>query len=213
VLELEMFQPQAVTIQEEENRVLKEKNAFLLEQNAQLQSELTYLKGHPVILAGIKGETLVCDLVAGRLTSFARSYDIKAGKHRIEVKYSNLGRAERKKPKTLRWSWSKPLGWKDKGKNYDYLVLIGEKDYRFPDQYLDDTPYVCFFIARDDVESLAYKGTSIGGIVQITTNFKAVGSPKAKQLLLRLARLEDVSALMAAGAPHSSRYPRIPEAS
>jgi len=146
-------------------------------------------------VAGLKGETLVRDLVGGKLTSFAKSYDIVAGKRKIEVKYSNLGSPVRGGP-TRRWSWSKPLGYKDKGKDYDYLVLIGEKDDRFPDQYLDTTPYVCFFIARNDVEELMYKGKSIGGVIQLTTNFNKVGNRQSKMLLSHRVKLEAILALI-----------------
>ena len=97
---------------------------------------------------------------------------------------------------TRRWSWSKPLGYRDKGKDYDYLILIGEKDNRFPDQYLDTSAYVCFFIPKQDVETLMFKGASIGGIIQITTNFKSVGNQQSKMLLKRMVKLEDIAALI-----------------
>ena len=174
---------------------LEEENRELTQTSAGLKAELDFLKKHPVVLAGIKGEKLVCDLVGGKLTPFAASFDLIAGKHKIEVKYSNLGIAVHGSA-TRRWSWSKPLGWKDKGKDYDYLILIGEKDNRFPDQYLDTTPYVCFFIPLKDVEALMYKGASIGGIIQLTSNFKSVGNQQSKMLLSRMARIEDILALI-----------------
>ena len=174
---------------------LEEENCELTQTNARLKAELDFLKKHPVVLAGIKGEKLVCDLVGGKLTSFAESFDITAGKCKIEVKYSNLGIPVQGSA-TRRWSWSKTLGWKDKGKDYDYLILIGEKDYRFPDQYLDTAPYVCFFIPRKDVEMLMFKGASIGGIIQLTTNFKSVENQKSKMLLSYMVKIEDVSALI-----------------
>jgi len=174
---------------------LEDENRTLRQANARLKAELDFLKLHPVFVAGLKGETLVCDLVGGRLTSFARGYDIKAGKYRIEVKFSNLGASVRGTP-GRRWSWSKPLGYKDKGKVYDYLILIGPKDKRYPDQYVDTTPYVCFFIPKSDVESLMFKGASIGGIIQLTTNFKTVKNEQSKKLLSHMVKLEDISALI-----------------
>lgn len=179
-------------------RQLEDENRELTETNARLHAELELLKTHPVFLAGILGETLVCDLVGGKLTSFAESYDVKAGRCKIEVKYSNLGTPVRGSV-TRRWSWSKPLGWLDKGKTYDYLVLIGAKDYRFPDQYLDTTAYVCFFIPQKDVERLMFKGASIGGIIQITTNFETVVNAKSKMLLTHMVRLGDLLALIKDG--------------
>ena len=88
------------------------------------------------------------------------------------------------------------MGWQDKGKDYDYLVLIGTKDPRFPFQYLDTTPYVCFWIPRNDVEALMFKGASIGGIIQITTNFNSVTNKQSKMVLSHMVRLEDISALI-----------------
>jgi len=167
----------------------------LEDENRRLKAELEFLKMHPVFVAGLKGETLVCDLVGGKLTPFAESYDIVAGKYKIEVKYSNLG-APVRGAATRRWSWSKPLGYKNKGKAYDYLVLIGEKDSRFPDQYLDSTSYVCFFIPRSDVEMLMFKGDSVGGIIQLTTNFKSVGNHQSKMLLSHMVKLEDILVLI-----------------
>ena len=183
-----MCDPKRFKQLEDENRELKQINAAI-------RMELDFLKMHPVFLAGLKGETLVCNLVGGKLTSFAESYDIAAGKYKIEVKYSNLGIPVHGSP-TRRWSWSKPLGWKDKGKIYDYLILIGEKDNRFPDQYLDTTPYVCFFILRQDVESMMFKGVSIGGIIQITTKFKSISNQQSKMLLKHLVKVEDILALI-----------------
>ncbi len=115
---------------------LEEQVAALQVENAGLKAELAFLKQHPVFLAGLKGENLVCDLMNGKLTDFAEKFDVTAGKYKIEVKYSNLGIPYRNAI-TKRWSWSKPLGWKDKGKIYDFLVLVGEKDHRFPNQYID----------------------------------------------------------------------------
>jgi hypothetical protein len=174
---------------------LEDENHELIEANARLAAELNLLKKHPVLAAGIRGETLVCDLVGGKLTSFAATYDVTAGECKIEVKYSNLGTPVRGSV-TRRWSWSKPLGWLDKGKTYDYLVLIGAKDHRFPNQYLDTTAYVCFFIPRKDVESLMFKGASIGGVIQITTKFKSVASAQSKMLLTHMVRLGDLMALI-----------------
>jgi hypothetical protein len=174
---------------------LEDENRELTQANAHLREELEFLKMHPVLVAGLKGETLVCNLVKGKLTSFAESYDVTAGKCRIEVKYSNLGIPVQGHP-TRRWSWSKPLGYKDKGGNYDYLVLIGDKDNRFPDQYLDTTPYVCFLIARKDVGELMYKGESIGGVIQLTTHFETVGNQQSKMLLSHMVKLEAILALI-----------------
>jgi len=174
---------------------LEDANSALRETNAQLKAEIDFLKKHPVFAAGIKGETLICDLVGGKLTTFAESFDVTVGTCKLEVKYSNLG-VPVKGCATRRWSWSKPLGWKDKGKDYDYLILIGQKDDRFPGQYLDATRYVCFFIPRQKVDSLMFKGAAIGGVIQLTTNFKSIENQQSKMLLVHMVKIEEVSALI-----------------
>ena len=174
---------------------LENENRELARANALLREELELLKAHPVLQAGLRGEKLICDLVEGTLTSYAAGYDVAAGKCKIEVKYSNLGTPVKGR-QTRRWSWSKPLGWQDKGKGYDYLVLIGERDDRFPHQYLDDTCYVCFLIPRPNVEKLMFKGKSIGGIIQLTTNFKAVSNKQSRMLLEYMVPLSAVLTLM-----------------
>ena len=138
--------------------------------NSKLRSELDFLKLHPAIAQGIKGETLVLQLVEGAITSYSASYDIctTAGL-RIEVKYSKLNRPMKVAP-TLRWNWSKPLGWLDKGKDYHYLLLVGEKDPRYLEQYPDRTPYVYFLVPLQEVGNVMDQGRTIGGSVQITTN-------------------------------------------
>jgi hypothetical protein len=69
---------------------LEDENHKLKETDARLRKELELLKTHPVFLAAIRGETLVCDLVGGQPTPYAATYDVTAGKCGIEVKYSNL---------------------------------------------------------------------------------------------------------------------------
>jgi hypothetical protein len=191
--EIPMFEPGRLA-------QLQDENGKLRIANSHLKVELEFLRMHPVFLAGLTGETLICKLVDGILTSFAESYDIKAGEIKIEVKYSNLGVAV-KGANTFRWSRSKPFGWKDKGKIYDFLVLIGQKDDRFPEQYLDDTRYVCFLIPRKDVEKIMVKGASIGGMIQITTNFKLLSNPRSKLLLSYLKRIDEILELIKTADP------------
>ena len=188
-----MCDPQRLKQLEDENHQLKQTNK-------DLKDKLEFMKMHPVLVAGLKGETLVCDLVGGELTSFAASYDIKTDKCKIEVKYSNLG-VPVKGSVTRRWSWGKPLGWKDKGKDYDFLILVGEKDDRFPEQYPESNKFVWFLIPRLDVEKLMFKGGTIGGIIQITTNFNSISNQKSKMLLKYLKKEEDILALIENAQP------------
>lgn len=161
---------------------LKQRIAELELENARLKGELDFLKVHPTIAQGIKGETLIAQLVGGSVTSYSESYDVCTSTGvRIEVKYSKLNQPMKVAP-TRRWNWSKPLGWLDNGKDYHYLLLIGEKDSRYFDQYPDTTPYVYFLVPIQYVPEVMDKGKSVGGMVQITTNLaklqKKVNRPR-----------------------------------
>lgn len=160
-----------------------------------LEAELLFLKTHHVFLQGIKGETLVCDLTAGVLTKFAEQYDICLGnKITIEVKFSKLN-SPVLGSNTKRWNWSKPLGWKDKGKEFDFLLLVGDKDLRYPNQYLDDSPYVYFLVPRKHVPEIMTKGASIGANVQITTNLSTAKSTASSEIKKYMVDESVISAL------------------
>jgi hypothetical protein len=74
--------------------------------------------------------------------------------YKIEVKLSKLNVPSKAAPSTKRWTWAKPLGWLDKAKTYDYLILLGEKDVRYEEQYLDDSPYIAFLVPFKNVFSV-----------------------------------------------------------
>lgn len=169
-------------------------------ENARMMSELEFLRTHSSMVQGIKGETLVAQLIDGRLTSFSESYDVTTSTGlRIEVKYSKLNRPMKNSP-TRRWNWSKPLGWLDKGKDYHYLLLIGEKDQRYLADYLDSTPYVYFLVPMKDVPDVMDQGRSVGGMVQITTNLAKLDKKQNIQNRPRLLNFqvgyEDIKPLL-----------------
>jgi hypothetical protein len=148
---------------------LRLENQELKRRLTDLERELLFLKTHPTLSQGLKGETLVAQLTGGELTHYAAEHDITLGNSiRIEVKFSKLNSPSPGNA-TRRWNWSKPLGWKDKGKNFDFLLLVGDKDPRFPKQYLDDSPYVFFLIPKHQVQAILTRG-SMGANVQLTTN-------------------------------------------
>lgn len=160
-------------------------------ENERLREELSFLKLHPTISRGLRGEALILRLVEGESTSYAASYDIRtADGLKIEVKYSKLNQPMKLAP-TLRWNWSKPLGWLDKGKDYHFLLLIGEKDTRYLKQYLDNTPYVYFLVPIDEVSSVMNQGRSIGGTIQITTNLVKLQSKANRPTLLNFIKAYD----------------------
>ena len=65
-------------------------------ENEQLRAELEYLKTHPSIAAGLRGERLVLERLGGKLTKYAASYDLElTNGTRIEIKYSQVGWATR----------------------------------------------------------------------------------------------------------------------
>ena len=175
---------------------LKQENELLKTRVAHLENELAFLRMHTVFLQGMKGETLVADLTGGELTAFAAEHDVViAGKATLEVKFSKLNTPVAGSS-TRRWTWSKPLGWKDKGKDFDFLVLVGEKDTRFPDQYLDDSPYIFFLIPRARVPEISTQGKTIGANVQITTNLSKAQSSASIALKQFIVPASSVTALL-----------------
>lgn len=151
-------------------------NQRLLKRIQELEAELFFLKTHNVFQQGIKGESLVCMLTEGVLTKFAQEFDVVLKNQvKIEVKFSKLNEPVLGSP-TRRWNWSKPLGWKDKGKDFDFLLLVGDKDKRYPNQYLDNSPYVYFLVPKQYIPEIVTKGKAIGANVQITTNLSTAKS-------------------------------------
>jgi hypothetical protein len=115
---------------QQEILALEQRILELEAENARLNRELDFLKIHPTIAQGIKGETLIGQLVDGVVTAYADSYDVLTPTGlRIEVKYSKLNHPMKVAP-TKRWNWGKPLGWLDKGKDYHYLPLRDEAAQR-----------------------------------------------------------------------------------
>ncbi|AOY95526.1 hypothetical protein BKK79_27640 [Cupriavidus sp. USMAA2-4] len=161
---------------------LETENRALRARVSALESELSFLRMHTAVLQGMKGETLVADLTGGELTDFAAEHDIVVGGSvTVEVKFSKLNTPVARAA-TRRWNWSKPLGWKDKGKSFAFLVLVGEKDMRYPNQYLDDAPYVFFLIPKARVGEILTQGSTIGANVQITTHLARARSPASLAL-------------------------------
>ena len=163
---------------------------------AELEYELAFLKTHPTLLQGLRGETLVAQLTGGALTQYAAQHDVVLPNSvRVEVKFSKLNKPAPGST-TRRWNWSKPLGWRDKGKDFDFLLLIGEKDHRFPEQYLDKSPYVFFLIPKGHVQEVATKGGLIGASVQITTNLSKAQSPASAALKTFMVSMELIDTLV-----------------
>jgi|GEM_PF-1667366 len=175
---------------------LRKKNELLRNRVALLENEIQFIRTHPTIAAGLKGEVLAARLTGGSLTEYAAGHDVLVGTRvRIEVKFSKLN-TPNLTAKTRRWNWGKPLGYLDKGKEYDFLLLIGEKDMGYPDQYLDLGPYVFFLLHRNDVPKIMTSGKTFGANVQLTTNFSTVKSPKSQFLISRMVPAPQVEELV-----------------
>lgn len=175
--------------------VLLQENKSLKSKIRELEKELSFLKTHPVFIQGLKGETIVCKLTGGIATKFASSYDVDvSGELKIEVKFSKLNKPN--KSSTLRWNWSKPLGYLDKGKDYDFLLLLGDKDIRFSEQYPDNSPYVYFLIPRESVPQIMNSGKSIGANVQIISNLNNAKSPTSLAIKKHLTSEEEIRPLL-----------------
>ncbi|QXB53466.1 hypothetical protein [Aeromonas sp. FDAARGOS 1415] len=174
---------------------LENENRMLRERVKQLENEIAFLRTHPVFLQGLKGESIVSKLTGGAFTEFAASHDLKIGSTvKVEVKFSKLNTPNKGRD-TRRWNWSKLLGWKDKGKDYDFLVLVGEKDWRYPEQYLDQSPYVFFLIPKAQISEIITRGKAIGSQAQITTRLAAATSPASmalKKYLVPAAMLSEL---------------------
>ena len=160
---------------------LMDKVRALERENEILKKELAFLRTFPALAQGIKGETLVAQLTGGVLTGYAESHDVSVTNgDRLEVKYSHLNDPNRSK--TRRWNWNSPLGRRDE-KDYSFLILVGEKDPRFEDQYPPDLAFVFFLVPRADVWYI-----KTGSNIALNTNLRTANAAKSEALKQYLVR-------------------------
>ncbi|WP_143024339.1 hypothetical protein [Pseudomonas abietaniphila] len=160
-----------------ENARLVAENEALIAEVKILQGKLALLTAHNSLAQGMRGEWLVSESINGTITTHNAGHDIltAGGLLKLEIKYSALNVAVRRLGSggspTLRWAWSKPMGESSK-KTYDRLILVGDKDPRFLDQYQDKaSPYVFFDVPFDEIVPLTVQTN--GGkyrSIQLTTN-------------------------------------------
>lgn len=152
----------------------------LREENMHLRQENEFLKSYPTLVTGIKGETLIAKLTGGYLTEYATKHDVTLKNQvKIEVKYSNHREItnSNQRPKPHRWAWNKPEGHHNRGKDYDFLLLVGNKDYRFTEDYLDSSPFIYILIpvaVVKKINSKTVRGRSQGGTLNLNTDIATV---------------------------------------
>ena len=160
---------------ERRNLELAQENQRLKSENDLLKSELEFLKTYPSIAQGIKGERLVANLTGGVLTGYSDPHDVIVhDEDRIEVKTSHVD--VQKGTRTKRWGWSNILGRRNT-KEYEWLVLIGEKDLESGCEYPVDLPFVFFMVPRDQVDLI-----KTGNMIAINTNLDTARAPKSVAL-------------------------------
>jgi hypothetical protein len=175
---------------------LRERITLLERENALLKEALEFFRRTPTLAQGLKGEALIVKLTSGVPTGYKDPHDVTvASGARLEVKYSHLNAPNRSK--TRRWNWHSVLG-SARNKKYDYLVLVGEKDPRYADQYPADLAFVFFLVPRPDVDRIR-----TGEDIAMNTNLAAVRAGSSLALRHHLVTAGDrfTSLVAAAEAP------------
>jgi hypothetical protein len=163
---------------------LSDRIRLLERENALLRKELDFLRRTPTLAQGLKGETLVAKLAGGVLTGYKDPHDVTVTSGaRLEVKYSHMNAPN--KSATRRWNWHSVLGISN-NKKYDYLVLMGEKDPRYDDQYPSELAFVFFLVPRSDVDHI-----KTGKNIAINTNLATVRAPRSLALRRHLVMAAD----------------------
>lgn len=168
---------------DKEIRMLAEKISRLEARIRELEKENEELKQRLDRARGTPAEVLVAQMTGGERTGrYKEKYDVitESGKH-IEVKLSKVH--HQRTTKTKRWTWDRILGPKE----YDYLVLAGEKDPSCDKQYPPDLEYVFFLVPRSKVNDI----NSRGDCVALNTNLTNALAPKPKALISYLVHSEE----------------------
>jgi hypothetical protein len=161
-----------------------------------LQNEIAFLRKHPSFARGLRGETVAHGILGGGLTNKNASHDLTLADGRtVEVKFSALN-TPHLKSNCRRWTWKNPLGWKNQSKTYDYLLLMGERDNRFPEQYRDNDVYVMFLIPYSYVIDIMVKSDFDGGSINLTSNLIRHRSPRSQQIVSHRVYPEAVASQM-----------------
>lgn len=163
-----------------EKKIIKK----LRKQIRELKNELSFFRGLQTKVTGSNGEDLIKKISQGNKTLHNAPHDIITTKGtKIEVKTVRcLPANNRVETPCCRWSWRYVLRRKKKEKDYEYLILIGDKDRRYKQNNLDRSPYVFFLLSKRQVKNILSPKDSIGQI-NLTTNFETVRSKQGRELL------------------------------
>lgn len=164
--------------------LLHKRIGLLEREKAQLRREVEFFRRTPTLAQGLKGETLIANLTGGVRTGYKDPHDVtvKNG-DRLEVKYSHVNVPN--SSKTKRWNWHSVLG-SAHDKEYEYLVLVGEKDPRYRDQYPDGLAFVFFLVPRSDVDHI-----KTGNDIALNTNLETARALKSLALRRHMVMAED----------------------
>src|ERR1035441_7881495 len=167
-----------------QSRDLELENERLRAENRRLRAEVEFLRSNPSVARGLKGESLVANLISAKPTKRGASHDLESdgGRVRFEVKSSGLLNHMSGRP-LKRWVWTKLFGELGQ-KSYDRLLLVGDTDARYRAAYADPrSPYVLFDLPYADAVKLA------GGVkpgrssrIDLTTNPTSVRSFRSSAL-------------------------------
>ena len=143
-------------------------------ENERLLARVTFFERHPCLAAGIKGETIIAELLSRARTTGNASYDIEGSVH-LEVKYSRLTTNSNRYP-VKRWTWGTVFGMGG-NKVYDQLILLGDKDPAFNHSYKDPScPYVLFDVPYANVCDLITDGGTARDLIRLSSNPSRVSS-------------------------------------
>lgn len=146
----------------------------------QLQAELDALRKtiyfhrtHRTLSLGLSGETLVTNITSGQQTIHTCAHDIELKNgQKIEVKTANLSVPNKSSPGGKRWQWEKILG-QSGNKYFDYLILLGEVDTRYSDDYqFSPWGYVVFLVPFESIGILTTNGVGGGKAIRLGSNPK-----------------------------------------
>lgn len=166
----------------------------LKEQIKKLEEELRKLRTK---IIGTTGEDFIKRLSPGSMQiPHHASFDILTkGGVKIEVKTVRCLPANNKNPTPCcRWSWRSVIG-QTKKKDYDYLILLGDKDKRYNQNDKDKTPYIYFLLTKKQVKQILYPDDAHGQI-NLTTNFDTVRSKQGRALLKYRKSFTEIKAFL-----------------